>query len=181
MKHLGFVNCSAWFTFSSQVLVKTFGEMWMRQGTHECRHSHSCAKTTRQSWNILVSFDARLIYRRVFENFKMRWEQVESVEDEMNVPFTLLFSSCLVLSRQECKPGIIILRKKSAPASLKCCNNSSQTVMQYSICRGVRSRGTHRHVICFICRCLFKLTCALDLLIQSIFPNCLTVSCRLPE
>ncbi len=34
----------AWFTFSSQVLVETFGEMWMRQSTHECRHSHSCAR-----------------------------------------------------------------------------------------------------------------------------------------
>ncbi len=55
----------AWFTFSSQVLVETFSEMWTRQSTHECRHFHSCAKTTRQSWNILISFDSGLIYRHV--------------------------------------------------------------------------------------------------------------------
>ncbi len=95
------------FTFSPRVLVKTFGEMRMRQGTYECRHSHSCAKTTRHSWNILVSFDLGLIYRHVSESFETRREQVESVEDETNVPFTLSFSSCLILSRQECKPGII--------------------------------------------------------------------------
>ncbi len=35
-----------------------------------------------------------------------RREQVESVEDETNVPFLLSFLSCLMLSRQECKPGI---------------------------------------------------------------------------
>ncbi len=31
----------AWFTFSSQVLVETFDEMWTRWNTQECRHSHS--------------------------------------------------------------------------------------------------------------------------------------------
>ncbi len=37
-----------WFTFSSRVLVETFGEMWMRWSTYKCRHSHSRARTTRQ-------------------------------------------------------------------------------------------------------------------------------------
>ncbi len=41
-------NCNAWFTFSLRVLVKTFKELWTRWDTHECRHSHSCARTTRQ-------------------------------------------------------------------------------------------------------------------------------------
>ncbi len=58
--------------------------------------------------DILVSFDWRLIYWRVSESFETRREQVESVKDEMNVPFTLSFSSCLVLSQWECKPGITI-------------------------------------------------------------------------
>ncbi len=62
---------------------------------------------TRQDiWDILVSFNSGLIYRHVFESFKTRWEQVKSVEDEMNVPFTLSFSSCLILSQRECKAGI---------------------------------------------------------------------------
>ncbi len=38
---------------------------------------------------------------------KMRREQVESVEDKTNVPFTLSLSF-LVLSQRECKPGITI-------------------------------------------------------------------------
>ncbi len=38
----------AWFIFSSRVLVETFEELWRRWGTHECRHSHSCVRTTRQ-------------------------------------------------------------------------------------------------------------------------------------
>ncbi len=90
----------------SRVVVETFGEMWMRQGRRECRHSHYFAKTTRQSWVILISFDSGLIYQHVNESFTMRQEQTKSVEDETNVPFTLSFSSCLVLSRRECKPGI---------------------------------------------------------------------------
>ncbi len=36
----------------------------------------------------------------------MRQELVKNVTDKRNVPFTLLFSSHLVLSRRECKPGI---------------------------------------------------------------------------
>ncbi len=57
--------------------------------------------------DILTSFDLGLIYQHVSESFETRQEQVESVEDEINVlPFTLSFSSCLMLSRRECKPGI---------------------------------------------------------------------------
>ncbi len=56
--------------------------------------------------DILVSLNSGLIYRHVSENFEMRQEQVESVEDETNQPFTLSFSSFLMLSRWECKPGI---------------------------------------------------------------------------
>ncbi len=101
--------CNGWFTFSSRVLVQTFGKMWMRQSTHECRHSPSCPRIVnnkaRHSRH-LISFDFGLIYRHVSGSFKMRQEQVESVENETNVPFTLSFSSCLVLSRWECKPGI---------------------------------------------------------------------------
>ncbi len=55
--------------------------------------------TRRDIRDILISFDSGMIYRHVSESFEMRQEQVESVEDEMNVPFTLSFSSCLVLSR----------------------------------------------------------------------------------
>ncbi len=43
-------------------------EMWMRQSTHECRHSHFCVRTTitRQDiQGILVSFDSGLIYQHV--------------------------------------------------------------------------------------------------------------------
>ncbi len=42
--------------------------------------------------DILVSFDSGLIYPHVSESFKMRREQVESVEDNMNVPFTFSHS-----------------------------------------------------------------------------------------
>ncbi len=59
---------------------------------------------------ILISFDLGLIYQHVSESFETRREQVESVEDETNVPLTLSFLSCLVLSRRECKPGIIVAR-----------------------------------------------------------------------
>ncbi len=56
--------------------------------------------------DILVSSDSGLIYQHVSESFEMRREQVKSVEDETNVPFTLSFLSCLILSRWECNPGI---------------------------------------------------------------------------
>ncbi len=56
------VNCYAGFTHSLNALIETFGGMWMRWGMHECRHSHSCARTMRQSWNIHISFDSGLIY-----------------------------------------------------------------------------------------------------------------------
>ncbi len=72
----------------------------------------------------------------------------------------------------------MILYKNSAPAALKCSNNSSKMVMRYSICEAVRSWGTHQHATRLTCRCLFKITCALDLLISRIFPNYLTVSRR---
>ncbi len=47
MKVLMF-NSNAWFTFSSRVLVETFGEMWTRWSMHKCRHSHSHARIMRQ-------------------------------------------------------------------------------------------------------------------------------------
>ncbi len=100
---------NAWFTFSSRVLVETFGKMWTRRSTHKCRHSHSHAESsiTRQDIrDIFVSFDSGMIYRHVSESFETRWEQVESVEDETNISFTLSFSSCLVPSQWECKLGI---------------------------------------------------------------------------
>ncbi len=83
--------------------------MWTRQNTHECKHSHSYMRTAENEArhrDILVSFHSGLIYRHVSESFETRWEQVASVEDETNVPFTLSFLSCLALSRRECKPGI---------------------------------------------------------------------------
>ncbi len=58
--------------------------------------------------DILVSFDSGLIYQHVSKSFEMRWEQVKGMENETNVPFTLFFSSCLVLSRREYKSGITI-------------------------------------------------------------------------
>ncbi len=60
--------------------------------------------------DILVFFDLGLIYRHVSESFEIRREQIESVEDETSVPFTLPFSSFLVLSRRECKPGITMCK-----------------------------------------------------------------------
>ncbi len=78
----------------------------MRRSTHEFRHSHSRVITRWDIRDILVSFNSGLIYRHVSESFEMSWEQVESVEDKTNVLFTLSFSSCLVLSRRECKLGI---------------------------------------------------------------------------
>ncbi len=63
--------------------------------------------------DILVSFDSGLIYRHVSESFETRPQQVKIVEDETNVPFTLSFSSCLMLSRRECKPGIIFQTRQS--------------------------------------------------------------------
>ncbi len=105
----------AWFTFSSRVLVKTFGEMWTRQSPHECKHSHFRARIvdneTRYSrhfcylW-LRTDLPKGLIYWHVSESFEMRQEQIKSVEDETNVTFTLSFSSCLVLSQRKCKPGI---------------------------------------------------------------------------
>ncbi len=59
-------------------------------------------------WDILISLDSRLIYRYVSESFEMRQEQVENMTDKTNVSFTLLFSSQLVLSWRECKPGITV-------------------------------------------------------------------------
>ncbi len=67
---------------------------------------------TRQDiWDILVSFDSRNWF-----SFETRREQVESVEDETNVPFALSFWSCLMLPQQECRPGIKYC------AALACCN-----------------------------------------------------------
>ncbi len=63
----------------------------------------------------LIFFDSKLIYRHVSESFETRWEHVESVEDDTNVPFTLSFSSCLVLSRRECKLGITVVQTYSTP------------------------------------------------------------------
>ncbi len=67
---------------------------------------HELSITRQDIRDILISFDSGQFYLHVFESFETRREQVESVEDEMNVPFTLLFLSCLVLSRRQCKPGI---------------------------------------------------------------------------
>ncbi len=96
------VTCDAWFTFSSWVLVETFGEIWMRRSTHECGHSHSRvriidnkARNSRHS----RFFDSGLIYRNVSKSFEKRREQVESVKDETNVPFTLSSSSRAVLMK----------------------------------------------------------------------------------
>ncbi len=93
---------NAWFTFLSQVLIETFREMWTRWSTHKCRHSHSCdnyavSSIMRQDIrDNLVSFDLGLIYQHISESYEMRWEQVESVKDETNVPF---YTPVLILSR----------------------------------------------------------------------------------
>ncbi len=131
-----YLVCHAWFTFSFRVLVETFVEMRTRQSTHEYRHLHSRArivdnkaKHSRHSrcanvnihtlvwessmgqdiWDILVSFDSWLIYWHVPESSGIRREQVKSVENKTNVPFTLSFSFYLMLSQRECKPDIIFL------------------------------------------------------------------------
>ncbi len=36
--------CYAWSAFLSRVLVGTFGEMWTRRSTHECKHSHKSVR-----------------------------------------------------------------------------------------------------------------------------------------
>ncbi len=69
--------------------------------------------------DILVSFDSRLIYQHDTESFKTIQEQVESVEDETNVPLTLSFSSCLVLFKGECKPGIMVLSFQNYLTAMK--------------------------------------------------------------
>ncbi len=96
----------AWFKFSSWVLV----EVLVRCEQDEVRTNVEIHTLVRESsitrQDILVSFDSGLIYQHVSESFKTRREQVKSVEDETNVPFTLSFSSCFVLSQRECKPGI---------------------------------------------------------------------------
>ncbi len=84
--------------------------LWMRQRMHECRQSHSCARATR-----VASITRRdicvlwlgMIYQHVSKSYEMRQEQVESKWDETNVPFSLLWSFHLVLSRWSCKCDII--------------------------------------------------------------------------
>ncbi len=77
----------------------------MKWSTLECRHSHSRARIVdneaRHSHFLWLGTDSATCLREL-----TRWEQVESVEDEKNVPSTLSFSFCLVLSQWECKLGI---------------------------------------------------------------------------
>ncbi len=56
----------------------------------------SCVRATRQSLNILISFESGLIYQHISKSFETRQEQVKNVTDKTNVPFTLSFSSCAV-------------------------------------------------------------------------------------
>ncbi len=92
------------FGYSSRLLAKCErDEVHTNVNIHIVRESSIARQDIR---DILVSFDSGLIYQHVSENLETRREQVESVEDETNVHFTLSFSSCLVLSQQECKPGI---------------------------------------------------------------------------
>ncbi len=101
------IYINARFTFLSKTLIETLDEMWTRRGTNEWRrHSNSCARAIRQSWNILISFYLGLIYLHLSKSFEMRQEQVENAIDKTNVPFTFSFSSRLMLSRRECKPSI---------------------------------------------------------------------------
>ncbi len=79
-------------------------QMWTF--TLSCENYTVSLITRQDIRDILVSFDSGLIYRHVSESFETRREQVENVEDETNVPCTISFSSCFVLSRRECKPGI---------------------------------------------------------------------------
>ncbi len=53
-------NFSAWFTFSSRVLVKIFEELWARWGTHKWRHLHSYARTMRQVQRLKVMRQSRV-------------------------------------------------------------------------------------------------------------------------
>ncbi len=81
------------------VPVETFGEIWMRRSTHKCRHSQSHAR--------IVDNEARHS-----KHSRFLWlgtdllTGLRELQDKTNVRFTLSFSSCLVLSRRECKPGI---------------------------------------------------------------------------
>ncbi len=95
----------AWFKFSSRVLVETFG---VRTNVDIHTLVRESSITRQDIRDILISFDSGLIYQHVYESFERRRKQVESVEDETNVPFTRSFLSCLVLSQRECKPGIRI-------------------------------------------------------------------------
>ncbi len=66
-------KCYAWFTFSSRVLVETFGEMWTRQGTYECRHSHSCAKVETFSFPVTRDWLTDMS-RELRDETKTGWE-----------------------------------------------------------------------------------------------------------
>ncbi len=105
--------------------------------------------------DILVSFDSGLIYQHVSESFVTRWEQVESVEDETNIPFTLSFSSCLVLSQRECKSDIIqnaitrfqfLLLVCESPSQLLSVRNRCETISNTNYCH---SKSTSLHILVF--------------------------------
>ncbi len=98
--------------------------------------------------DILISFNSGLIYRHVSESFETRREQVESVEDEANIPF--MFLSCLVLSRRESKPVIVRDPRLSKDLRILCTDSllpylyekdktKSETKLQLEV--WIRSRG----------------------------------------
>ncbi len=71
-------------------------------------------------------FDSGTIYRHVSESFEMRQEQVENVTDKTNVPFTLSFSSHLMLLQRECKPAL-----KYSDTSSKVCLKHTQIFLGF--------------------------------------------------
>ncbi len=105
------LHTNAWFTFSSRyssILLARCerDEVCTNVNIHILVWESSIMR--KDIRDILVFFDSWLIYRYVSESFETRREQVASMENETNVPFTLSFSSCLVLSRWECKQSIML-------------------------------------------------------------------------
>ncbi len=97
------LSCNAWFTFSSRVLVETFGEMWTRRSTHECRHSYFHAKIV----NNEVRHSRFLWLRTDLPTCLWKlWDETRTGRECGRRDECTLHTLVLVLSRRECKPVI---------------------------------------------------------------------------
>ncbi len=95
----------------SLVLVDTFGDMWMRQSTHKCRHTHSRARIidnkeihSRHSRLLWLGTDLPTCLRELQDEMRIGWECWRRDVCTLHI---------LVLSRWECKPGITVCRQRN--------------------------------------------------------------------